>query len=130
VRRGARWNFSSKLRPLRSLELEPSLSAAWLGSADSTAYRESSVRLLGVWHFDARQNLRLINQRTSFRRGEAQDAGRNESLTYTFRHSAGTLLNIGVSRNRGGVPVSQRGSEVFAKLQVDADLVRSGWPAW
>ena len=133
VRPGGRWNFNARLRPVRALEVEPSFSLAWLDQAGQRMYTETATQLLAVWHFDARNNLRLIRQRTSLdRRAEplvaaSKDGGGATSLTYTWRRSAGTLVYIGASRSHQGSPIAQRGSEAFIKLQVDADDVRAWW---
>jgi len=129
VRPGLRWNITTRLRPLARLELEPSLSLAWLKHNGEMVYREAVSQTLAVWHFDARHNLRAIYQRgTLDRRAEgtmAAQRGSSEvgSLTYTWRRSAGTLLYVGASRSRssgGTVPTS----EAFIKLQFDTDEVR------
>lgn len=130
VRPGVRWSFLSRLRPLRRLEVEPSLWLAWLEADGRKTYRDNAAQLLSVWHFDARRNLRLIVQRTSLdRRAEpgvdaTRDAGQSTSLTYAWRHSSGTVMYLGASQSRSGGPMSPRVAEVFIKLQLDADDVR------
>lgn len=128
VRPGLRGNVTARLRPLRRLELEPSLSLAWLRQDGQMLYREAVSQTLAVWHFDARHNLRAIWQRASLdRRAEALFPAQRErshvgSLTYTWRHSAGTLLYVGASRARAGdAPAA---SEAFVKLQFDVDEAR------
>jgi len=44
VRPGMRGNLSARLRPLARLELEPSLSVAWLKSDGNLVYRESAAQ--------------------------------------------------------------------------------------
>ena len=90
-------------------------------------YRESAAQWLAVWHFDARNNLRAIVQRGSLNRNSsaARDASQVDSLTYTWRQSAGTLLYVGASRSRFGVDAPARGNEVFVKLQFDLDEARA-----
>jgi hypothetical protein len=127
LRDGVRWRFSAKLRPLRALELEPSLSVDALrrgAGAGGFAYRESALQLLGVWHLNAQQNLRVIVQRQQLdRQAESGVAAQREvfstgSLTWQWRQSAGTHLYVGLSREAtaGGGP---RGTEAFVKLQFD-----------
>jgi hypothetical protein len=138
VRRGARWNFSGKLRLLRPLELEPSLSLAWLrpddGGAD--AYREQAMQWLAVWHFDAQHSLRAIAQRVRFDRraeppaiAQARERSHTESLTYAWRRSAGTVFYLGATRqaSRSLPATDARTTEAFVKLQFDLDEVRSAW---
>ena len=133
VRSGGRWNFSSRLRPLRRLEIEPSVSLAWLEAGGQRTYQETASQLLAVWHLAPGMNLRAILQRSSLdRRTEAgvvaaRDASRANSLTWTWRRSAGTVLYVGASATHSGNPVANRGGEAFVKLQVDIDEVRSMW---
>ncbi len=132
VRPGLHWNTSMKLRPLRALELEPSLSLAWLRHEGRQAYRESAARVLAVWHFDARNTLRLIWQRGVLDRRAEPDvqAERNTdrvvSLTYAWRRSSGTVFYLGATRSgSSSLGGSARANEVFAKLQFDFDEVRA-----
>jgi hypothetical protein len=125
VRPGLRASVLAKLRPLRALELEPSLRQAVLRHDGSTTYRETAQQWLAVWHFDARHSLRAIVQRSSLERlaepGVAAEsyASRAASLTYAWRRSAGTRLFVGAARSRDGVVDRERRSEVFVKLQFD-----------
>ena len=125
VRPGLRASVLAKLRPLRALELEPSLRQALLRKDGSTNYRESAQQWLAVWHFDARHSLRAIVQRSSLHRlaepnvAAGSSASRAESLIYGWRHSAGTRLFAGVARSREGAGGSERRGEAFVKLQFD-----------
>jgi hypothetical protein len=129
VRRGGRFNFSAKLRPLRPLELEPSLNLAWLDDAGRQTYREAVQQWLAVWHFNARHNLRLIVQRSTLQRRAEPGVGaedglqRTDSLTYAFRHSAGTRVYVGATRTRSGRADVTKETEAFVKLELDADDV-------
>jgi hypothetical protein len=133
VRRGGRANLSARLRPLAPLEFEPSLNHAWLDGPDQRVYREQALQMLAVWHFDANHNLRAIVQRSSLdRRAEpgvqASDAqSRVESLTYTWRRSAGTRLFVGATRSRDGRSVLASRTEAFVKLQFDTEELRTLW---
>lgn len=130
VRRGASGNVSLSLRPLPNLELEPRLSSAWLRDGGRVAYRETAGQLLAVWHLGPQQSLRAIGQRSSYLRlagpggVEAREHSRTGSLTYSWRASAGTVLYVGASRERQGRPLTQRGDELFIKLQLDVDEAR------
>ena len=133
VRNGGRWNFSSRFRPLRPLELEPSFSLAWLEDGGQRTYHETAAQLLAVWHLAPGMNVRAILQRRSLdRRAEpgvvaVRDAGGADSLTWTWRRSAGTVLYVGASRGRQGEPTAQRSSEAFVKLQFDVGEMRALW---
>ena len=133
VRPGGQVNLSMSTRPFAAIEIEPSIWAAWLKNGSLLAYRETASQVLGVWHVDARQNLRLILQRSTVdRKAEAgvasdRESGLTTSLTYAFRRSMGTVLYIGATRSHSGVGAQNivRGTEAFIKLQVDVDEVRA-----
>ena len=132
VRPGGQVNMSMSTRPFAAIEIEPSIWAAWLKNGSLLAYRETASQLLGVWHIDARQKLRLIVQRSTVdRKSEAgvaadRESGLTTSLTYAFRRSMGTVLYVGATRSHSGVGRENiaRGTEAFVKLQVDVDEVR------
>ena len=131
VRRGQRVVFSATLRPLARLELLPNYSLALLEQpGGERAYKESALRWMAIWHLTPQQSLRLITQRTSVQRSAEPanaiaayaDAGRSDSLTYTWRQSFGTVFYLGANRGTSGiVPSRSRNTEVFAKLQFDVD---------
>ena len=133
VRPGGQVNLMLSTRPFPAIEIEPSIWAAWLKNGSLLAYRETASQLLGVWHIDARQNLRLILQRSTVdRKAEAgvaadRESGLTTSLTYAFRKSMGTVLYVGATRSHSGVGAQNiaRGTEAFVKLQVDVDEVRA-----
>ncbi len=139
VRPGGTFRITAKLRPMRQMEFESSANTAWLDSAGHRTYTETALRLLAVWHFNARHNLRAIVDRTSLtRRAEAPTGGRpavsaergtglTSSLTYAWRESAGTLLYVGASAARRGPGAGSRSQEMFVKLQVDADEAHRWW---
>lgn len=128
VRDGARLFLSAKLRPLRALEVEPTIRHAWLDSeTGGKAYRETAQQWLAVWHFDARHTLRAILQRSSSERPAVSGSAsltRTESLTYAWRHSAGTRLYVGATRTREGRSDPARTTEAFVKIELDADDLR------
>jgi hypothetical protein len=103
VRPGGQINLDVQTRPLSSLEVEPSVWFAWLKNGSAMAYRESASQLLGVWHIDARQNLRLIVQRYTYDHKpepglldyDVRESKLVTSLTYAWRKSMGTVLYVG-----------------------------------
>ncbi len=138
VRPGAKLRLDAKLRPLPQLELQPSISAAWLQRNGQRTYSESAAQWLVVWHFNASHNLRLIVERSTLdRQAEMASDGQSLvpaqryrsstlSLTYGWRESAGTVLYVGASQARqheSGLAVP-RTTEVFVKLQFDLDEAR------
>jgi Domain of unknown function (DUF5916) len=138
ARRGGRLNLSAKMRPLSRLELEPSIKQAWLDGASSDGssrvYREQALQMLAVWHFNASHNLRAIVQRSALdRRPEPgvsanESLSRTESLTYSWRRSAGTKLFVGATRSRSGITSVSSNTEAFVKLQFDTEELRQFWP--
>jgi hypothetical protein len=124
---GHKWGFDLQLRPLARLELQPRVEALLLRNPVEGRYREVAAQLLAIGHLDARQTLRVILQRSSsHREGQDKDAQTAQSLTYTWRHSAGTVLYVGATRGSTGLPLTpSRSTEVFAKLQFD--LGEAGW---
>jgi Domain of unknown function (DUF5916) len=123
VRPGVRFDVSGKLRPMRPLEVEPSLSTAWLRDGGRRTYSETATQLLAVWHFDAHHTLRAIVQRIAFERLAEQSRSRNVSLTYTWRRSSGTVLYLGASRAHEAA--GHRSTEAYLKLQFDIDEARA-----
>ena len=131
LRKGGDATVIVTMRPHARLELEPRGSYLWYdGEHGRWAYRETTAQLLSVWHFDARQTLRAIVQRTTRDRraepalaayGSADTTG---SLTYAYRQSSGTVLYVGAARSREGADRPHRGTEFFVKLQVDVDELR------
>jgi hypothetical protein len=133
TRPGGNLSLTVTTRPMARLELEPRWDAAWLERDGRLTYREAAAQVLAVWHFDARQTLRAIVQRTSLDRlaepgvAALRDVGTVGSLTYAYRRAAGSVLYIGASRSRQGVSALTRGNELFIKLQFDTDDVRSAF---
>jgi hypothetical protein len=114
-RRGVQWYLAAKLRPLRRLEIEPTVNGLLLHGDEAPAFREQTMQWLAVWHVDGRRTLRAIWQETSF------DRGTNGSLTWTHRTGPGAVLYVGAaaSRRLGGAG-TEREQEVFVKWQFDA----------
>lgn len=111
------------LRPLQSLEMEPSLSWAWLRGHGSQRYEESALQLLSVWHLSPTQNLRLIVQRKAAMRGTGDSPtsranGNEASLTYAYTPALGSALFMGLNRGSRADLTSprQRSTEAFVKL--------------
>ena len=131
VRAGQRISASATLRPLPRLELLPTWSLAQIEApAVQGSYREVAAQLLAIWHLAPQQSLRLIVQRSGVdrapeaARGVAAytDRGQADSLTYSWRRSAGTTFYLGANRGVSGLnPLQTRSNELFAKLQVDVD---------
>jgi hypothetical protein len=126
VRPGGNGKLAAKLRPLPALELEPLVRTGWLRADGRNVYEETAAQLLAVWHLDARQNLRWIEQRSRLRRTAepgvdgVQARGHTSSLTYAWRAGFGTQLYIGATRAEEGLVQRRSRTEAFVKLQLDA----------
>lgn len=134
LRFGGDLHLSLAARPFERWELEPTWDVAWIQRDGRRSYRENALRLLAVWHLDARQSLRAIVQRKALDRlaepdvDAYRDGSMSGSLTYTWRQSAGNVLYLGLNRSRAGVGLwPSRGNEVFLKLQFDVDSLRSAF---
>jgi hypothetical protein len=91
-------------------------------------YDERIVNLLAVWHLGPRSHLRAIVQRTDLDRDGVRLVRQQEqSLTWSWRPSTGSVFYVGASRTVGGTGARSRGSEAFIKLQVDLDDARALW---
>lgn len=103
VRPGGQVNLEMQTRPMSRLELNPSVWFAWLKQGGEVRYREAASQLLGVYHLDARSNLRVIVQRYTYDHqpepnllsSESRESSLVTSLTYAYRKSAGTVLYVG-----------------------------------
>ncbi len=146
VRPGGRTSLDLQTRPLPALELEPSVWFNWLRQDGTMVYRESAAQLLGVYHLDARQNVRVILQRYTYdHKAEAglgvagyRSSTMATSVTYAYRRSMGTVVYVGWSNTHDGeysqdtshlgVPPSllslTRRGEAFVKVQVDLDEMK------
>jgi len=123
---GRKFGFDVQFRPLPRLELQPRLDAVVLDNPAEGRWRETASQLLAIWHVASRQSLRMIRQRHSFERaGVDKQAETAQSLTYTWRRSAGTVLYVGATRGNTGLPATpSRSTELFAKLQLDLSELR------
>lgn len=121
VRRGQRWQLRSQFRVGSRLEFEPRWDEVTLSGAGLPLFRERAVQALAVWHLGPRSHLRAIVQRQTLARGESQLPPLSSgSLIWSWRHSAGTVAYVGVSRAGDG---EARTREFFVKLQADVDQV-------
>ena len=119
VRPGQQLYLFSRLRPLPRLELEPSWRLARLTGEGRAPYRESAGQVLAVWHLGPRTHLRAIAQRSTLARGDTEEpATSTVSLTWSHRHSTGTVVYVGATEAREGGPARR---EIFVKMQLDTD---------
>jgi hypothetical protein len=130
VRPGRRVALNASLRPFSRLELEPSYTVLRFGGDGAAQYEEVASRLLAIAHLSARQTVRWVSQVSRAERdSDAMSAlpgfavrSRADSLTYTWRKSAGSVLYVGATRGTFGPrAVQSRSTEWFIKLQADVD---------
>ncbi len=129
VRPGQRVSLSATLRPLSRLELLPTWSLAQIDALNAQgSYREVAAQMLAIWHLAPHQTLRLILQRSGVDRAAEPgvapyvDRGQADSLTYSWRRSAGTTFYLGANRGVAGLnPMQTRSTEFFVKMQADVD---------
>ena len=123
VRDGRQLGLMAQLRPLPFLEVESRWSMAQLDGANRPAFRETAAQGLLVWHLGPRQHLRAIVQRSSLQRGALRaPVNRTTTLTWSLRHSPGTVLVLGYAQAReAGAGVR----EAFVKLQLDSQDLRA-----
>lgn len=125
TRPGGRVRVVSRVRLFNKLEVESSLSVAWLDETGSRISKESVGRLLAVANFDPQNSLRALVQKTDFERVAESGISAEHalrvitSLTYGRRLSPGSVLYVGASRLRSGVSVLSRQTEGFIKWQFD-----------
>jgi hypothetical protein len=141
ARTGFKGRLYTRLRPWARLEVEPSITRLALrrnsgnDAGGGNALTETAAQLLGILHLAPKQTLRLIAQSTRFNRaadaqaGLAADSGRGstQSLTYTWRQSAGSVFYAGATRSSAGTqPMRALANEVFVKWQADV----GDWLGW
>ncbi len=126
VGRGGWWSLSAKMRwPLaggRSLELDPALTGVRIAAGDGEGgLKESGLRLLALWHFNANSSLRAIfQQERSEREASASqaawvDRSSHRSLLWRHRLNAKWQVSTGLQWDRPVAEPLRR--EWFIKLQ-------------
>jgi hypothetical protein len=122
----------SRLRPIERIEIEPTYTGSWIdgrgGAEDGRRlYTEQALQVNGIFHFSARDTLRLIlqKQRTTHNRAlyAFPVAARSDSNTTSFVYgrtaSLGTAAYVGLTLTRGetpGIDPLRRQNELFVKL--------------
>ena len=138
MRSGYYIGANATLRLSDRFEIEPRIDESVMGpkilsAGSEVALRERAVQITSVYHFTARDNLRLIGQYSSTKR-EARfysvPVGREEktqTLSLVFGHlrSLGTNVYVGATTSRSidaGSSFTRRQSEVFFKASWAFDI--------
>ena len=122
----------ARLRPFDQLEFEPTYSATWVNGksgpeAGQRLYTEQAFQLNGIYHFGARDTVRMILQKARTSRNPAlyltPVAARSTSGTssFVYGHTAGlgTAAYVGLTLSDGespGYEPKRRQNELFVKL--------------
>ena len=138
IRRGYYIGANATIRLSDRFELEPRIDESVMGSrilatGSQRALRERAVQLTSVYHFTARDNLRLIGQYNSVKRGathytspvSAREKMETLSLVYGHLRGLGTNLYVGVATSRSieaSAEFKRRQNEIFIKASWAFDL--------
>ena len=138
IRRGYYIGANATLRLSDRFEIEPRIDESVMGpsvfaSGKDVALRERAVQVTSVYHFTARDNLRLIGQYNSVKRAAAfypvpVSAGeKTETLSLVYGHlrSLGTNVYVGATTSRSvdkSANNLRRQNEVFVKVSWSFDI--------
>lgn len=132
IGKGVYVGASARLRPSNRIEIEPRIDDAWIDSLEPTnggkrILHERAMQLLGIYHLNAQDSLRMIWQRSTVKRApslwnfpvSAVDRQQTMSLVYAHRRSLNATIYLGATAGRAQEPDAhfQRDQqEVFAKV--------------
>ncbi len=138
IRRGYYIGANATLRLSDRFEIEPRIDESVMGSTvfvngSDIALRERALQLTSVYHFTARDNLRLIGQYSSVKRQSAFYAApisaneKTETLSLVYGHlrSLGTNVYVGATTSRSidtSAVFKRRQNEVFVKVSWAFDV--------
>lgn len=138
IRRGYYIGVNATLRLSYRFEIEPRIDESVMGSTvlvngSDIALRERALQLTSVYHFTARDNLRLIGQYSSVKRQSAFYAApisaneKTEALPLVYGHlrSLGTNVYVGATTSRNmdtSAVFKRRQNEVFDKVSWAFDV--------
>ncbi|MEQ1515969.1 MAG: DUF5916 domain-containing protein [Usitatibacteraceae bacterium] len=138
IRRGYYVGANATLRLSERFEIEPRIDESVMGrnvlaNGSDIALRERAVQITAVYHFTARDNLRLIGQYNSAKRESAfyttpvsaNDKTETLSLVYGHLRGLGTNLYVGANTSRSSesnTNTKRRQNEVFVKLSWSFDV--------
>lgn len=138
IRRGYFIGGNATIRLSDRFELEPRIEESIMGSTilatgAERALHERAVQLTGVYHFTARDSLRVIGQHNNVKRGaafyttsvSASEKSETLSLVYGHLRGLGTSVHVGANTTRNAEPAAQfkrRQDEVFVKVSWAFDV--------
>jgi hypothetical protein len=125
--KGGVMTLTGSLRPLDSLEIEPTYARRWVNGEDSRLYTEQALAINAILHFGVRDSLRLIAQSQRTERNRAhyplrfapKSLGSTFSLVYGHTAGIGKAMYVGLTKSDGDTPgyESKRvQNELFVKL--------------
>jgi hypothetical protein len=118
----------TRMRFLERIEVDVRSNWQWITTGARRALTERALQVTGVYHFDARNNLRIIAQDGSISRNpqlwtdmtvSAKDKTRVLSVVYAFRAGLQMSVYVGASTFRERDPdstIDRRTREAFVKL--------------
>lgn len=137
IGKGIYFGANARLRPTNRIEIEPRIDDAWIDSMESTAggkriIHERAMQLLGIYHLNAQDSMRVIWQRSFVKRSPslwsvpvtAVDRQQTVSVVYAHRRSLNSTIYLGATAGRSQEPDAafQRDQrEVFAKVSWPLD---------
>ncbi|MEO8102749.1 MAG: DUF5916 domain-containing protein [Betaproteobacteria bacterium] len=138
MRRGYYVGANATLRLSDRFEIEPRIDESVMGSkvlatGGEVALRERAVQVTSVYHFTARDNLRLIGQYNSVKReaafyttpASASEKTETLSLVYGHLRGLGTNVYVGATTSRNidtSAAYKRRQNEVFVKVSWAFDI--------
>ena len=143
IRRGYYVGANATIRVSNRFEIEPRIDESVMGTSvlstgADIALRERAVQITSVYHFTARDNLRLIGQYSSAKRNSAFYSSRvsagekTETLSLVYGHlrSLGTNIYVGATTAKTtetGAGYKRRQDEVFVKVSWSFDVAALIW---
>lgn len=137
IGKGVYIGANARLRPTNRIEIEPRIDDAWIDSMEPTPggkriIHERAMQLLGIYHLNAQDSMRIIWQRSFVKRSPALwhvpvtavDRQQTVSLVYAHRRSLNSTIYLGATAGRSQEPDAafQRDQrEVFAKFSWPLD---------
>ncbi|MES2297261.1 MAG: DUF5916 domain-containing protein [Pseudomonadota bacterium] len=130
--KGGYLSTNARLRPFDFLEFQPLYSVSWIDGksgveAGRRLYTEQALQLNGIYHFGARDTLRMILQKSLTRRDPSLYAqavtarSSSDTTSFVYGHPAGlgTAAYVGLTLQKGEAPGTsplRRQNELFVKL--------------
>jgi hypothetical protein len=132
IGKGVYFGANARLRPTNRIEIEPRIDDAWIDSMESGSggkriIHERALQMLGIYHLNPQDSMRVIWQRSFVKRAPslwsfpvtAVDRQQTVSLVYAHRRSLNATLYLGATVGKAqepGVSFQRDQTEVFAKV--------------